>query len=123
MVAILTERVSDEYLEALRAVGVSYITAGNREVDLAVALENIGARFDVATLMLEGGGSINGSMPRAGLVDEVSVLVAPVADGRIGAPSRFDVHGDAAPRVLALDEVKRLDRDVLWLRYLVEDPD
>jgi len=25
--------------------------------------------------------------------------------------------------VLALDAVKRLDRDVLWLRYLVEDPD
>lgn len=120
VVAILSERVSDEYLASLRERGVSYLLAGAREVDLGLALEKIGQRFGVNTLMLEGGGRINGGMLRAGLVDEVSVLVAPVVDGRIGTPALFDVDGDdVAPRRLVLDHVERRADDVLWLRYRV----
>ena len=120
VVAILSERVSDEYLAALRERGVSYILAGAREIDLPLALEKIGARFRVRTLMLEGGGSINGGMLRAGLVDEVSVLVGPVVDGRVGTPALFDVERDGVrPQRLAVEAVERRADDVLWLRYRV----
>jgi 2,5-diamino-6-(ribosylamino)-4(3H)-pyrimidinone 5'-phosphate reductase len=121
VVAILSERVSDEYLAFLRERDVSYLLAGAREVDLPLALEKIGARFGVRTLMLEGGGRINGGMLRAGLIDEVSLLLAPVADGRVGTPALFDVDGDdVSPYLLALESVERRDGDVLWLRYRVE---
>jgi 2,5-diamino-6-(ribosylamino)-4(3H)-pyrimidinone 5'-phosphate reductase len=120
VVAILSERVSDDYLSTLRERGVSYLLAGSGDVDLPLALERIGERFGVRTLMLEGGGGINGSMLRAGLVDEVSVLVAPVVDGRVGTASLFDVEGDGvAPRRLALEAVERRADDVLWMRYRV----
>jgi riboflavin biosynthesis pyrimidine reductase len=119
VVAILSERVSDEYLASLREHGVSYVLAGTRDVDLPHALEAIGSSFGVRTLMLEGGGRINGTMLRAGLVDEVSLLVAPAVDGRIGTPALFDAEGDAPPRRLALAHVERRDADVLWLRYKV----
>jgi riboflavin biosynthesis pyrimidine reductase len=120
VVAILSERVSDEYLSFLRERGVSYILAGAREVDLASALDKVGSRFGVRTLMLEGGGKINGGMLRAGLVDEVSVLLAPVVDGRMGSPAVFDFTDDAPRYRLALDSVERRADDVLWLRYRVE---
>ncbi len=120
VVAILSERVSDEYLAFLRERRVSYLIAGGRDVDLAAALGRIVIGYGVRTLMLEGGGNINGSMLRAGLVDEVSVLVAPVADGRTGAPALFDVGEDAPPRRLALEQVERRADDVLWLRYRVD---
>jgi riboflavin biosynthesis pyrimidine reductase len=121
VVAILSERVSDEYLAFLRERGVSYLLAGARDVDLVAALEKIGARFGVRTLMLEGGGRINGGMLRAGLIDEVSLLVAPIADGRIGTPALFDIDGDdVVPRALALEGVERRADGVLWLRYRVE---
>jgi len=120
VVAILSERVSDEYLAFLRERGVSYIMAGSREVDLALALEKIGSRFGVRTLMLEGGGKINGGMLRAGLVDEASVLFAPVVDGRMGTPAVFDFTEDAPRHRLTLDSVERRADDVLWLRYRVE---
>jgi riboflavin biosynthesis pyrimidine reductase len=124
VVAILSERVSDEYLAFLRGRGVSYLLAGARDVDLPLALEKIAARFSVRTLMLEGGGRINGGMLRAGLVDEVSVLVAPVVDGRMGTPAVFDDDGDdPAPHRLALEAVERRADDVLWLRYRVERGD
>ena len=120
VIAILSERVSDEYLAFLRERGVSYLLAGAREVDLRLALEKIGQRFGVRTLMLEGGGRINGGMLRDGLIDEVSLLVAPVVDGRIGTPALFDAEGDFAPRRLVLEAAERRADDVLWLRYRVE---
>jgi riboflavin biosynthesis pyrimidine reductase len=121
VVAILSERVSDEYLAFLRARGVSYILAGARDVDLPVALGKIGDRFGVKVLMLEGGGRINGGMLAAGLIDEVSVLVAPTVDGRVGTPALFDLDGDGvAPGRLTLEHVEHRADDVLWLRYRVE---
>ena len=123
VVAVLSERVSDEYLAFLRERGVSYLLAGAGEVDLPLALRKIAAGFGVRTLLLEGGGRINGGMLREGLIDEVSLLLAPVADGRMGTPALFDVdEGDATPYRLALDAVERRADDVLWLRYRVEAP-
>lgn len=124
VVAVLAERVSDAYLASLRERGVSYLLAGAREVDLPLALEKIRAGFGVRTLMLEGGGRINGGMLRAGLIDEVSLLLAPVADGRMGTPALFDIDGDedggATAYRLALEGVERRADDMLWLRYRVE---
>lgn len=120
VVAVLSERVSDEYLASLRERGVSYILAGAPEVDLARALEKIAALFGVRTLMLEGGGRINGGFLRAGLIDEVSLLLTPVVDGRIGTPALFDVDEESTPYRLALDSVERRPDDLLWLRYRVE---
>lgn len=125
VVAVLSERVSDEYLAFLRGRGVSYLLAGARDVDLGLALEKIGAQFGVRTLLLEGGGRINGAMLGAGLIDEVSLLLAPAVDGRVGTPALFDaeVHAGrdaAAPRRLVLETVERRGADILWLRYRVD---
>jgi 2,5-diamino-6-(ribosylamino)-4(3H)-pyrimidinone 5'-phosphate reductase len=121
VIAVLSERVSNEYLAFLRDRGVSYVIAGKRDVDLAVALEKLGARVGIRTMMLEGGGHINGGMLAAGLIDELSVLVSPVADGRLGTPTLFDVEADhVIPRRLLLEAVERRGDNFLWLRYRVE---
>jgi riboflavin biosynthesis pyrimidine reductase len=119
IVVVCTERVSDDCLAGLRTAGVSYLLAGRNDLDLPLALEKLGALLGVRTLMLEGGGGINGSMLRAGLVDEVSLLVAPVADGRVRTAALFDVGEEATPRRLALEGVERRAGDMLWLRYRV----
>jgi 2,5-diamino-6-(ribosylamino)-4(3H)-pyrimidinone 5'-phosphate reductase len=119
VVAIVSERVSDEYLKFLRDRGVSYMLAGAKEIDLALALEKIGQRLGVQTLLLEGGGGINGSLLRAGLVDEVSLILAPVTDGRVGTPALFDIDADATPQRLLLRNVESLAEGLVWLRYEV----
>lgn len=121
VVTILSGRVSDAYLAFLRERGVSYLLAGTAEIDLPLALKKIRARFGVRTLLLEGGGRINGSMLRAGLIDEVSLLLAPVVDGRMGTPALFDVEGEGAPHRLELEGVERREGGMLWLRYRVEE--
>ena len=122
VIVVLCERVSDEYLAFLHERGVSFVLAGKNDVDLALALEKIGARFGVRTLMLEGGGRVNGGMLAAGLIDEVSILVVPVADGRVGTPAVFDVdRSGAAPRQLSLKTVERRSGDMIWLRYRLDN--
>ena len=75
ILVILTEQVPDSHLAGLRADGVSYIFAGKTEIDLAAALETLNRELGIERLMLEGGGGANGALLRAGLVDEVSLVI------------------------------------------------
>ena len=100
IVAVLTERVSDAHLAGLRRDGVSYIFAGERELDLGLALEILNRELGLERLLLEGGGGSNGAFLRAGLIDEVSLAVCPAIDGARGAPSVFD-SGDKDAGVAA----------------------
>jgi len=118
VVTVLTETVPDDYLAFLRAKGVSYLFGGRKEVDLERVLAKLRREFGIEKLLLEGGGKINGSFLAADLIDELSVLVAPVADGSIGTPSLFDrkdVQG--AARRLKLLSFEKRSADLLWLRY------
>jgi riboflavin biosynthesis pyrimidine reductase len=118
VVSILAEAVSDDYLAFLRSKGVSYLFGGRRDIDLKKVLGKLARHFGIRTLLLEGGGKINGSFLAADLIDEVSILVAPVADGAIGQPSLFDMDGARAPaRQLKLVSVEKRRGDLVWLRY------
>ena len=57
----------------------------------------------------------------AGLIDEVSLVLAPVVDGRVGRPALFDLDAaSVTPGRLVLQAAERRAGDVLWLRYRVE---
>ena len=118
VITVLTEKVSDEYLAFLRSKGVSYLFGGKTEVNLKKTLEKLRSHFGIETLLLEGGGKINGSFLASDLIDEVSVLVAPVADGSIGTPTLFDMSSVRGPaRPLTLMSVEERRGDIVWLRY------
>ena len=82
IVAVLTERISDARLAGLRQDGVSYIFAGEQELDLALALEILNRELGLERLLLEGGGGSNGAFLRAGLIDEISLAICPAASAR-----------------------------------------
>lgn len=116
IVAVLAEQVSDEYLAYLRRVGVSYVFGGAQELDFALVLEKLGRLFPIETILLEGGGHINGSLLRAGLVDELSLLHYPVVDGAATSPTIFE-QGDAPARPFTLLSVEQRPGGIIWVRY------
>jgi 2,5-diamino-6-(ribosylamino)-4(3H)-pyrimidinone 5'-phosphate reductase len=121
VITILTESVSDNYLAFLRSKGVSYVFGGKSRIDLATVLQKLRAQFGIRKLLLEGGGKINGSFLAAGVIDELSVLVGPIADGGIGTPTLFDAKEGLGPaRRLKLQSVERVENDIVWLRYAVK---
>jgi 2,5-diamino-6-(ribosylamino)-4(3H)-pyrimidinone 5'-phosphate reductase len=118
VVTILTEQVADRYLAFLRSRGVSYVFGGKKQIDVPTVLRKLRSRFGVRRLLLEGGGKINGSFLRAGVIDELSVLIAPVADGGVGTPTLFDAgEGRGPAQHLKLVSVERRRGDLLWVRY------
>ena len=120
VVTVLTEQVSDRYLAFLRAKGVSYLFGGKHRIDLPTVLRKLRGRLGIRRLLLEGGGKINGSFLAADLIDELSVLVVPVADGGMAMPTLFDaVEGPGPGRRLRLLRVERRSGDLLWARYRV----
>lgn len=119
-ITVVTEGVSDRYLAFLRSKCVSYLFGGKIRIDLPVVLRKLRAHFGVRRLLLEGGGKLDGSFLTAGVIDELSLLVAPVADGSVGTPTLFDAGGGPGPaRRLKLLSVERRPGDLLWLRYRV----
>src|SRR6201987_4220972 len=118
LIIVLITNVSDDHLAELRRDGVSYIFAGSDDVDLARALATLKKEFAIERLLLEGGGGINGAFLAAQLIDEISLLLMPVADGAEGTPPLFDRIGGAV-RTLKLRSVAGLEEDVLHLRYQV----
>jgi riboflavin biosynthesis pyrimidine reductase len=120
VITVLTESVTDDYLAFLQSTGVSYLFGGKSRIDLAKVLGKLRSRFGIRKLLLEGGGAINGSFLAANLIDELSILVAPVADGSVGTPSLFDVVDRRAPaRNLKLLSMEKRSGDIVWLRYKV----
>lgn len=122
VIVVLTEKVDDAYLNYLQHLKVSYVFAGETELDLRRAVKQLGELFPIKTIMLEGGGNINGSFLAANLVDELSLLILPLADGTSGFATVFEVRDglrQGAASRLQLQQVEKLEGDVVWLRYRV----
>jgi len=120
LVVVLTHAVSDSSLAGLREDGVSYIVAGEREIDLAAALEILNRELGIGRLLLEGGGAANGALLQAGLVDELSLVIAPSVEGVPGGPSVFDIHGELgtlSAMGMELASCQALEGGFVWLRY------
>jgi 2,5-diamino-6-(ribosylamino)-4(3H)-pyrimidinone 5'-phosphate reductase len=120
VITIVSERVSNAYLAFLRSRGVSYLFGGRTHIDLKRVLRKLANAFGIRKLLLEGGGKINGSFLVADLIDELSVVIAPVADGTVGTATLFDATAKHEPaHRLRLISVERLKGDLVWLRYRV----
>ncbi len=120
-VVLVGRDVPDSHLAELAADGVSYILAETAEIDLAAMLDVLAREFGIRRLLLEGGAGINGSFFAAGFVDELSLLVAPALDGRVGHQDfiEFGESGLAGKVQLSLTSCETLAHGLVHLRYAV----
>ena len=117
---VVSEDASTEYLDYLRNLGISYIASGKGSIDLKRAVEILYNEFGVKRLGVLGGGKINGGFLAAGIVDELSLMIAPGIDGRSGQPALFDGIENKAgflPIKLELKDISNFDNGVIWIRY------
>lgn len=122
IVEVLTGAVRADYLAYLRKKEISYIFAGKDALDSKLLLEKLYRLFSIERLMIAGGGLMNWSFVQDDLVDELSIVMAPVADGSTRAVSIFekaDFLPNRSPAAFKLKEAKTLEGDTLWLRYML----
>ncbi|WP_309493757.1 2,5-diamino-6-(ribosylamino)-4(3H)-pyrimidinone 5'-phosphate reductase [Candidatus Hecatella orcuttiae] len=90
-------RAPETRVKALRKAGAQVLRAGETEkVNLKLLLKKLG-KMGVKTVLLEGGGTLNWGMVKAGLVDEVQVAIAPYLVGGREAVSL--VEGEGFPTI------------------------
>ncbi len=119
LLVITSEKCAAEYLDMLAGAGISWIAVGEERIDLPEAMEMLRETFGVERLAVVGGGNINGAFLAAGLLDEVSLMVAPGIDARTGMTAVFDGIDDAARPAtkLQLRSVKQVGEGTVWMRY------
>jgi 5-amino-6-(5-phosphoribosylamino)uracil reductase len=124
VVLLVSDLVSNDYLAHLRSAGVSYLFCGRDHVDVRMALHKIAAVLGIRKLLLEGGGTFNGAVLKAGLIDEISQVIVPVIDGGTGITGMCDIPGKAPSKSAAALRVthhKKLPGGVNWFRYRVRN--
>ncbi|MDL2318150.1 RibD family protein [Eubacteriales bacterium OttesenSCG-928-A19] len=124
IVEVLTERASNVYKDFLRRLKISYLIAGANTLDCAVVMEKLKTLLGMDTVLLGGGGVTNWSFVQAGLCDELSVVVAPAADGSSESPTLFETkHGVTTeqPIRFLLKDVEVMREGCIWLRYEVRN--
>jgi riboflavin biosynthesis pyrimidine reductase len=79
-----------DYIGYLRRQRICYLVSGHDRVDLATALSTMATKLGIRCVLCEGGGGLNGALLRAGLIDELSLTLAPGLVGGLGTPSVLD---------------------------------
>lgn len=111
-----------DYLAFLRQERIPYLVVGEERVDLATALGRLAARLGVTCVVSNAGGELNGALLRAGLVDELQVVLLPALVGGKGTPALFDgaqLADGELPTPLRLLSVHTETDGLIWLRYEV----
>ena len=119
IILLTTERASKTNQKRLRPLADDVLVCGKIEIDFAHALRWLRERWNVKRLLCEGGGELNSTLFRAGLVDELNLTVCPKVFGGRSAPTIAEGEGirrlaDAAQ--LELNSMRRVGNE-LFLTY------
>ena len=122
MVALVSRATPRAYLQYLKKRHIDIIVAGNDRVDLRKALHTLNRRYGVKVVRVDSGGTLNGVLLRAGLVDEVSILVHPTLVGGTSPRALYrapDLTSAKGTLGVKLAHVAKLKGGVVWLRYQI----
>ncbi len=119
VIEVITESAPPAYESYLRDRDISYIRAGKEELDLRLMMERLG-EYGIRRLLVTGGGTIDHCLLAAGLIDEISVVIAPIVVGEKDRSSSFDESEYSAGLACAdlrLLSVREMAGGSVHLRY------
>ncbi|KQC10408.1 MAG: hypothetical protein APR55_02560 [Methanolinea sp. SDB] len=123
LVAFCSSSTPEEYLSYLEGRKIAAIVAGTDRIDMRKALEMLNELYGVETVRIDSGGTLNSVLLKAGVVDEVSVLIHPFLAGGRAGPTMFDpVKAGFADLQIPLTHTKTemVGDGLIWARYSVK---
>ncbi len=123
MLHLVSRRVPPEYLHFLRKSNIPYLIAGEKRVDLALALEKMVDKLGAKAVLTSSGGRLSGALLKKGLLDEIHIRFNPVIIGGFDTPSLFaspDIEEGEWPTQLEFIEGEVTDTGHIFVRYRVK---
>lgn len=104
-IIVTTYQANRDRIHELQERGITVIICGSGPyVDLPFAMKKLG-ELEISSILLEGGGTLNGSMLEAGLIDRITLFFAPKIIG--GTLSTFAFDGfEKMNQAVTLDELE-----------------
>ena len=119
-ILVVSESAPKTKLESLKKLCVDVIVCGKNTVNLKKLL-SILAKRQIYSILLEGGGTVNWSFLKLGLIDEAVITVTPFLVGGKNSPSLIDGDGFSSitkSQKLKLYKVKKMQNEIL-LHYKI----
>lgn len=120
-VIVVTEMAPRERVDALRDAGAEIMVSGKGpRVDFSLMMKQLGER-ELVSILVEGGGTVNFSLFKEGLVDQVYSFIAPkLVGGRTAlSPVEGDGFGELSEAVVLEDlKSEMLEGDILLIGYV-----
>ncbi|MDD1764141.1 MAG: RibD family protein [Methanobacteriaceae archaeon] len=120
VIVLCSRSTPKEYFDFLDERYIPYMVVGYEQADLETALNELNLQFGVKLVRVDSGGVLNVALLRAGLVDEVHVMVHPTLVG-MSQDSMYNAVLDFEKGniPLKLVDVDKLDEGVVYLSYEV----
>ncbi|MED5017642.1 bifunctional diaminohydroxyphosphoribosylaminopyrimidine deaminase/5-amino-6-(5-phosphoribosylamino)uracil reductase RibD [Paenibacillus chibensis] len=93
VIVLTTEQADPARTKLLCDAGATVLSLGSGpRVDMKAAMTELG-RMEIGSILVEGGGTLNGSLLQARLVDRIILYIAPKLIGGKNAPGSFSLEG------------------------------
>ena len=119
VIIAVTENVSAEKVEKLQAADAEVLVIEEKQnrVCLSALMKKLGQR-EITSVLIEGGGEVNASALKAGIVDKVSFFIAPKLIGGVNAPG--PIGGEGIQRLSEALELRDLTVMPIEADFLIE---
>ncbi len=123
VIIAVTEMAPGERIKALRKKEAEVLIAGKGpRVDFPVLMKQLGER-ELLSILVEGGGNVNFSLLKDGLVDQVYAFIAPKLVG--GKTALTPVEGEGIDELcdaVELEDInyEMLEKDILLTGYVIK---
>ena len=114
IIEVLTEQVDPRYLGYLESMEIPYIFAGEFEIDVELALFKLKNIMGINNLLLEGGSIVNGYFERADMIDELSLVVAPMIADAEDKP----LFMNSTMADYKVKKIEQYNDGVVWMNYI-----
>jgi 2,5-diamino-6-(ribosylamino)-4(3H)-pyrimidinone 5'-phosphate reductase len=119
VVVLVSEKTGEEYVNYLVERNYDYIVCGNDHVDYVKALGDLSQKYELETVLVDSGPTLNGLLLSQGLIDEISLLVSPVLVGSQADKLLAHLNTGDQNTKLELLACETLDDGLVLLRYRV----
>jgi len=106
VIVLAVNRTPEDYLQYLRERNYGIIIAGEEQVDYRVAFEKLNEFYGVKTLLTDSGGGLNSILLKAGLVDEVSLVISPVIVGKHSTNLFRNLEGKMNLELIRIERIR-----------------